>query len=61
MRQHVTVIGALHIGFGLLGLLVALIVFRGEVSVVVGQKSALADRGGLTQRVRRIAAPSATD
>jgi hypothetical protein len=31
MRQHVTVIGALHIGFGLLGLLVALIVFTAIV------------------------------
>ena len=33
MKQHVTVVGALHIGFGALGILIALVVF---VAVVGG-------------------------
>lgn len=33
MREHITVVGALHIGFGIIGLLIALIVF---VAVVGG-------------------------
>jgi len=44
MKQHVTVVGALHIGFGALGLLIALIVFLAIVGggLLSGDEDAIA-------------------
>ena len=44
MKQHVTVVGALHIGFGVLGLLIALIAFMAIVGggLISGDEEAIA-------------------
>ena len=44
MKQHVTVVGALHIGFGALGMLIALIVFLAVVGggLLSGDEDAIA-------------------